>query len=121
MNIHAQIKLKARGIECQHVIMTAVDIETFTPAKSNSELRKELTFGDPSGGFLCVYVGRISREKRIDIIAEAVTSIEGAYLAIIGELKKGYCFSLIRDELDDTLPVRNLPVTNASLLDHFIF
>jgi glycosyltransferase involved in cell wall biosynthesis len=52
---------------------------------SSSSLRKELTFSDPTGGFLCVYVGRISREKRIDIIAEAIGSIDGAYLAIVGD------------------------------------
>lgn len=43
-----------------------------------------MLFGDPNG-FLCTYVGRISKEKRIDVILEAVRSIEGAYLAIIGD------------------------------------
>jgi glycosyltransferase involved in cell wall biosynthesis len=63
---------------------TAVDIDTFSPQKRSSALRREFTFNDPTGGFLCVYVGRISKEKRIDLIVEAVRSIEGAYLAIIG-------------------------------------
>lgn len=45
-----------------------------------------MLFGDTSSeAFLCVYVGRISREKRIDVIAEAVKRIPGAYLAIIGD------------------------------------
>lgn len=45
-----------------------------------------MLFGDTSpGAFLCVYVGRISREKRIDVIAEAVKNISGAYLAIVGD------------------------------------
>jgi glycosyltransferase involved in cell wall biosynthesis len=50
-------------------------------------LRKELTFGDP-GGFLCVYVGRISNEKRLDLVLDAMSRLGGernAYLAIIGD------------------------------------
>ena len=43
-----------------------------------------MTFGDRSG-FLCVYVGRLSREKQIDVLIKAVRAIPGAYLAIIGK------------------------------------
>ena len=35
-------------------------------------------------GFLCVYVGRISREKRIDVIVNAVRELDNVYLAVIG-------------------------------------
>lgn len=41
-------------------------------------------FGDPDG-FLCVYVGRISKEKRLDIIIEALKHIPKAYLALVGD------------------------------------
>lgn len=41
-------------------------------------------FGNPDG-FLCVYCGRISREKRLDVVVAAVRAIPGAYLAIIGD------------------------------------
>lgn len=47
----------------------------------------EMTFGDPDG-FLCVYVGRVSSEKRIEIIFAAVRALKGnraAYLAIVGD------------------------------------
>ena len=77
-------KLAKVYIDCQHIISTAVDIDTFSPSKKKSSLRKELTFGNEDG-FLCVYVGRISREKRIDVIAEAMKSMDNAYLAIIGD------------------------------------
>lgn len=46
-------------------------------------------FGD-TDGFLCVYVGRISNEKRMDVIIEAMRALQPgpggqkAYLAIIG-------------------------------------
>lgn len=77
-------KLAKLAIYCSHVIITAVDITTFTPARRDAQLREKMTFGDQSG-FLCVYVGRISREKRLDVIVSAVKQIPGAYLAIIGD------------------------------------
>lgn len=58
-----------------------------------SALRKELTFGDDHA-FLCVYVGRISNEKRLDVILSAVSELNEeaeakqlprTYLAIIGD------------------------------------
>ena len=45
-------------------------------------------FGDDSG-FLCVYVGRISNEKRLDVMIDAVRGLKGnrkTYLAIVGEV-----------------------------------
>jgi glycosyltransferase involved in cell wall biosynthesis len=48
------------------------------------DIRKEFTFGNPDA-FLCVYVGRISKEKRMEVMVEAVRSIDNAYLAIIGD------------------------------------
>ncbi len=41
-------------------------------------------FGNPTG-FLCVYVGRISKEKQIDLLVDVIQKIPRAYLAIIGE------------------------------------
>jgi glycosyltransferase involved in cell wall biosynthesis len=77
-------KLKLQGVHCEHIISTAVDTQTFVSSKKSKLLRDEMTFGD-TNGFLCVYVGRISREKRIDVIANAVAGVEGAYLAIVGD------------------------------------
>ena len=51
-----------------------------------SSIRAAMTFNDEDPGtFLCVYVGRISKEKRLDVIVEAVKNVDGAYLAIIGD------------------------------------
>jgi glycosyltransferase involved in cell wall biosynthesis len=73
-------KLKLSGITCDHVIITAVDTTTFNKGKKNSAIRSEMTFGDTSANtFLCVYVGRISKEKRLDVIVEAVKRIPGTY------------------------------------------
>lgn len=49
-----------------------------------SKLRSEMLFGD-NDGFLCVYVGRISREKQINVIIDAVKDLPGIYLAIVGK------------------------------------
>ena len=43
---------------------------------------------DDRDGFLCVYVGRISNEKRLDVIIDALSCLTGdrkAYLAIVGD------------------------------------
>lgn len=60
-------------------------------------LRKELTFGDPDpNAFLCVYVGRISNEKRLDLMLDAVRQLKGvgkAYLAIVGDGPSAIAFA----------------------------
>jgi glycosyltransferase involved in cell wall biosynthesis len=82
-------KLKKQHVHCEHVIITAVDNKLFHPDKRSEKLRKEMMFGDENG-FLCVYVGRISGEKRLDVVIEAIKNLEindgkKAYLAIIGD------------------------------------
>lgn len=77
-------KLASQYLVCEHIILTSVDTETFNPVKKNDSVRNELTFGNPQA-LLCVYVGRISREKRLDVIVEAVKNVSGVYLAIIGD------------------------------------
>lgn len=81
-------KLLKQGVSTEHTIITAVDIDRFSPKKRSNAIREELMFGDKDG-FLCIYVGRISNEKRLDVIIEAVQTLdEGerkAYLAIIGD------------------------------------
>ena len=80
---YSQRKLANKSIVCEHIIITAVDATIFNPEKRKMSIREELTFGNPSA-LLCVYVGRISREKRLDVIVKAARNIEGVYLAIIG-------------------------------------
>mmetsp|Transcript_31266 Transcript_31266/g.68944 ORF Transcript_31266/g.68944 Transcript_31266/m.68944 type:complete len:446 (-) Transcript_31266:85-1422(-) len=80
-------KLSSQGVHCEHIIITAVDVITFSPSKKSESLRKEMMFGD-ADGFLCVYVGRISNEKRLDVVIDAMQRLAGssnAYLAIVGD------------------------------------
>ena len=85
-------KLSAQGAKIDHIIKTAVNSTVFHPSKANQKLRSELTFGNP-GAFLCVYVGRISKEKKLDVIVDALKDIEDAYLAIIGDGPEGPTFA----------------------------
>ena len=77
-------KLKMQGISTEHVIITAVDTDTFKKERFNQKVRDEMTFNDKKG-LLCVLVGRISAEKRIDVMVDAIKSIDGVYLAIVGD------------------------------------
>lgn len=82
-----QKKLAGQGVHCEHVLITSVDIKNFSGDKRNSALRKELMFGSDDG-FLCVYVGRISNEKRMDVIIDATRDLSGddrTYIALIGD------------------------------------
>eukprot|EP01035_Chromulina_nebulosa_P018543 gene18543-24263_t len=85
-------KLTKQGLICEHIIRTSVDLNIFNPTKRSQDKRNELTFGDPNA-FLCVYVGRLSREKRIDIIIDAIRKIDGVYLAIVGDGPSGTIYS----------------------------
>jgi glycosyltransferase involved in cell wall biosynthesis len=77
-------KLAKTGIHCQHIIETSVSMETFHPKKRSNAVRKRLMFGN-ANGFLCLYTGRISNEKRIDLILAAVQKLDNAYLAVVGD------------------------------------
>lgn len=82
-----QRKLLKQGVPCEHIMMTAVDVKTFSADKRNEQLRREMTFNDPDA-FLCTYVGRISNEKRLDVMVDAIRELTGssnAYLALVGD------------------------------------
>lgn len=82
-----QKKLAGQGVKCEHILITSVDVKNFSAQKKNSALRKELMFG-AEDGFLCVYVGRISNEKRMDVIIDATRDLAGTddtYIALIGD------------------------------------
>lgn len=85
-------KLAVQGAKIDHIIQTAVNSAVFHPSKFSKSLRSELTFGNPDA-FLCVYVGRISKEKKLDVIVEALSGIDDAYLAIIGDGPEGVAFA----------------------------
>jgi phosphatidylinositol alpha 1,6-mannosyltransferase len=77
-------KLALQGIQCEYVIKTAVNKDVFNPKRRSEALRREMTFGGEDA-FLCVYVGRLSKEKRLDVVVAALRDLPRAYLAIVGD------------------------------------
>jgi glycosyltransferase involved in cell wall biosynthesis len=75
-----------------------VDADLFTPLRRSTELRARLA---PDGGPLLLYVGRVSREKRLEVLLEAFGRLApgrpGLRLAIVGD-------GPAREQLEQTAP-----------------
>ncbi len=76
----------------------AVDSERFHPAKATAAMRERLTGGQPDRP-LVVYAGRVSFEKRVDVLAEAVRRLPDVRFAVVGE---GPALGWLQRELADT-------------------
>ena len=77
----------ARGLGIRRVRLwpKAVDAEAFHPRRRSDEMRDRLSGGDVERP-LIVYAGRVSFEKRVDVLAEAVRALQGeARFAVVGE------------------------------------
>ena len=71
-----------------HLIPNGVDINIFKPVNSidKIELRKKLNI--PTGGFICIYAGRIEKGKGLDILLHSWKNMNNnIHLLIIGEGK----------------------------------
>jgi glycosyltransferase involved in cell wall biosynthesis len=79
-----QKKLEKQGVPCEYVLGTAVDVDVFHPSKFSMEKRAELTKGH-TDGLLCVFVGRLSPEKKIGFMYEVLKQVDNAYFAVIGD------------------------------------
>lgn len=87
-----QRKLKRQYVPTEYVIRTAVNCTTFSPDRRSQKLRRELMFGDENG-FLLVYAGRLSTEKRIDVLVQGLERMRQhpminnrqIYLALVGD------------------------------------
>jgi glycosyltransferase involved in cell wall biosynthesis len=81
-------ELIAKGIRADkiRVYPRGIDVERFTPHKRNGILRQRY---DISGGTTFIYVGRVSREKNLHLLAEAFRELiqdgHDAHLVIVGE------------------------------------
>jgi glycosyltransferase involved in cell wall biosynthesis len=81
---YQQKLLYKQGIRTEHIVKTGVDLDVFTENMANEDLRFQMTFGNPEA-FLCVYVGRLTFEKRIEVIVEACKNLPNVYLALVGD------------------------------------
>jgi glycosyltransferase involved in cell wall biosynthesis len=76
--------LTARGLRVpSRVISNGVDLGTFAPGPADDRVRAR--YGLPAGRPLILSVGRLSPEKRVDVLLDAATRLTGgAHLAIAG-------------------------------------
>lgn len=80
-------KADSVGIDRVELWPKAVDTVTYTPQRRTRVMREKLTDGNPEAP-LVVYVGRISREKNLNLLAEVMPrlreQVPGARLAMVG-------------------------------------
>ncbi len=96
------------GIRRVRLWPKAVDAERFHPRAAEADMRARLSGGHPEAP-LVVYAGRVSFEKRVDVLAEAVPLLaEGTRLAIVGD---GPALPWLKERLADA------PVVFTGFLD----
>lgn len=61
-----------------------VNTERFNPIHARPEMRERLLNGRHSDSLLCIFVGRLANEKRVDMLIE-VARLPGVALTIIGD------------------------------------
>ncbi len=95
----------ARGLGIRRVRLwhKAVDTERFDARYRSAEMRARLSGGEPDAP-LVVYAGRVSFEKRVDVLADAADRLaaDGVRLAVVGE---GPALAWLRDRLAGTRTV----------------
>jgi len=77
-------QLVAKGFKRLTVWPGGVDLERFSPKKRTAQWRKKLTGGE-EGKVLAIFVSRLSREKRVDLLLPIARDIPGLRLAIVGD------------------------------------
>jgi glycosyltransferase involved in cell wall biosynthesis len=77
-------QLEAKGFKRLAVWKGGVDIARFHPSNFSKEWRRKLSDGYPAKP-LVVYVGRLSKEKRVDWLLPIAKEIPGIRLAIVGD------------------------------------
>jgi glycosyltransferase involved in cell wall biosynthesis len=74
--------LRSHGFRRLKVWGRGVDIERFQPAHHNPAWRESV--GAQPGEMLLLYVGRLAREKRVDLLADALRGLQGVRLVLVG-------------------------------------
>ncbi len=76
--------LQGHGFKRLQVWGRGVNIERFNPDKATRAMRERLLAGRDPDSLLCIYVGRLANEKRVDLLRE-VADLTGVALTIIGD------------------------------------
>lgn len=77
-------QLLAKGFKRLTVWPGGVDLGRFSPKKRTAKWRRKLTGGDEDK-VLALFVSRLSREKRVDLLLPIARDIPGLRLAIVGD------------------------------------
>jgi 1,2-diacylglycerol 3-alpha-glucosyltransferase len=73
--------LSKHGIENTVVVPNSVDLKKFNPSVSGEKLREKLLNG--KDGKIVMYLGRMSKEKRIDVILRAAKRLQGRNIKFV--------------------------------------
>jgi len=75
----------ARGLGIRRVRLwpKAIDTDTYRPDRRSAAMRSRLSGGEPERPLL-VYVGRLSHEKRLDLILPLARNLPGVRFAFVG-------------------------------------
>lgn len=77
-------QLRDQGYHRLRIWRRGVDIRRFDPAHRSDAMRRRLLNGRDPRSLLCVYVGRLATEKRIDLLRE-VADLPGVALTLVGD------------------------------------
>jgi glycosyltransferase involved in cell wall biosynthesis len=86
------------GIKRVRLWPKAVDSDTFHPGKASADMRHKLTDGEVEKP-LVIYIGRLSWEKRLELLVEAIPQLRQARWAFVGS---GPAEADLRRRLADT-------------------
>lgn len=89
---YAARELHRIGIDRVTHIPLGVDLANFHPARRAQRERTRRRFGLPMDRPLALYVGRLAREKRLDVILDGWREVEratGAHLVVVGTGAEG--------------------------------
>ncbi|MFN8482282.1 MAG: glycosyltransferase family 1 protein [Anaerolineae bacterium] len=76
--------LTEQGVPRVKIWTRGVDTQRFHPGKRTEEWRRRLTQDDPDAPLL-LYVGRLSVEKRVDLLRPVLDALPHARLAVVGD------------------------------------
>ena len=81
---HTARELEANGIPDVGLWRGGVDTELFHPSRRSLVMRMRLSGGRPDGPIL-LYAGRVSPEKNLELLGDALDAVPGTRLAIVGD------------------------------------
>jgi glycosyltransferase involved in cell wall biosynthesis len=81
---HTLHQLRAGGYRRLRPWRRGVNLTRFHPARRSADWRAHLLAGRDPGSLLCIYVGRLAAEKRVDLLLETAHT-PGVALTLIGD------------------------------------